>query len=63
MLRLTYNSMIKTMEENWTSGVCDIEIEYQVYSMSNFSSRKLLRFVFGVFISKLNNLIENLASL
>ena len=40
-----------------------MKIRYQVYNISKFSCRELSRFVFNIFISKLNNLVKKLASL
>ena len=51
------------MKRTGLSIISGVEISNQVYNVSKFSSKKLLRFVFSVFINYLNDLVEKLTSL
>jgi len=51
------------MKRTGLSIISGVEISNQVYNVSEFSSKKLLRFVFSVFINYPNDLVEKLTSL
>ena len=51
------------MKRTGLSIIGGVEISNQVYNVSKFSSKKLLRFVFSVFINYLNDLVEKLTFL
>ena len=45
-----YNSMIRTMGEDQAWWVCNVEIRYQVSSMSEFRYRDPFEFISSIFI-------------
>ncbi len=51
------------MKRTGLSIISGVEISNQVYNVSEFSSKKLLIFVFSVFINYPNDLVEKLTSL
>lgn len=51
------------MKRTGLSIIGGVEISNQVYNVSEFSSKKLLIFVFSVFINYPNDLVEKLTSL